>query len=178
MQNLSGERICDRVIEDELEEAGITVLRDVNGGFGNYYGDVPYSVIGVLGEWYDVEEVREALRHIRLKASDVAYCFKYVFERAWRYWVVRGPVPLPVARELYEHPVGKTLRVAGLADRLPPDKEKNGSLLLAKPYEGPLDEEGAAVYLYHIDSQEGLNLFVKVLRKHGLTRVNRQFKLN
>lgn len=36
------------------------------------------------------------------------------FWRAWRYWVVSGPVPLSVARELYADPIGVTdVRVNG-----------------------------------------------------------------
>lgn len=31
-----------------------------------------------------------------------------LFTRAWRYWVARGPVPIEIARTLYEDPVGKT----------------------------------------------------------------------
>lgn len=36
------------------------------------------------------------------------------FWRAWRYWVVSGPVPLAAARELYADPIGESdVRVAG-----------------------------------------------------------------
>lgn len=38
----------------------------------------------------------------------------FVFFRAWRYWIARGNVPLEVAKELYDDPVGKEdVRVQG-----------------------------------------------------------------
>lgn len=38
----------------------------------------------------------------------------FTFRRAWSYWMVHGPVPLPVAEELYKNRIGKTdVRVAG-----------------------------------------------------------------
>lgn len=51
-------------------------------------GEVPYKHVGKLGD--------------------------FTFERAWYYWVVHGPVPLEVAKELYEDVVGVTdIRVNG-----------------------------------------------------------------
>ena len=36
------------------------------------------------------------------------------FERGWRYWMVRGPVPLDIAKALYDDPVcARDVRVAG-----------------------------------------------------------------
>lgn len=38
----------------------------------------------------------------------------FTFRRAWYYWLVEGPVPVAVAMELYEHPIGrKYVRVGG-----------------------------------------------------------------
>jgi hypothetical protein len=51
-------------------------------------GEVPSSLTGKLGE--------------------------LSFKRAWRYWVVNGPVPIDVAYVLYEDPVGRTdIRAGG-----------------------------------------------------------------
>ena len=33
----------------------------------------------------------------------------FSFERGWYYWVVRGPMPLHVARKLYRHPEGHAI---------------------------------------------------------------------
>lgn len=47
----------------------------------------------------------------------------FKFHRAWCYWVVRGPVPLEVAQELYADPIGqKDVRVAGHCGCPPPEK--------------------------------------------------------
>ena len=47
----------------------------------------------------------------------------FTFERAWYYWVVSGPVPLAVAKELYGDPVGATdIRVAGHCGCPPPKR--------------------------------------------------------
>jgi hypothetical protein len=60
-------------------------------------GEVPASIAGELGP--------------------------FKFRRAWYYWVVDGPVPLDVARELYADPVGATdVRVAGHCGCPPPDE--------------------------------------------------------
>jgi hypothetical protein len=60
-------------------------------------GEVPFSIAGKLGQ--------------------------FEFERAWRYWIARGKVPLKVAKELYEDPVGRTdIRVYGHAGRPSPER--------------------------------------------------------
>lgn len=176
MENLAGKKDCDDVIIGELEKAGITILKGIKSD-----GEVLYSSIGVLGEWYDAKEIEKSIQKfsgsISIKADSMGKYFKYVFVRAWYYWVVRGPVPLPIARKLYEHSIGKKdVRVAGHCDCPSPNEEEDGRILWASPYEGPYGEEGAAVYTYHIDSQEGLDLFVKTLQEHGLTEVKKQFK--
>jgi hypothetical protein len=60
-------------------------------------GEVPYTKMGKLGD--------------------------FEFTRAWYYWVVEGRVPLHVAQDLYEDPVGKTdIRVAGHCACPPPEE--------------------------------------------------------
>lgn len=83
---------------------------------------------------------------------------QFTFVRAWRYWMVRGHVPLVVARELYENLIGKTdVRVVGHCDCPPPEE-----------YAVHLDGGERFVTSYHIDSQAGLQLFADTLRKHKL----------
>jgi hypothetical protein len=129
-------------------------------------GEVPYSLIGTLGP-------------IR-------------FERAWYYWVVEGPVPLDVAIQLYEDPVGRTdIRVAGHCGCPPPEswaqwymstgeivlslKEKTqieGFPIIAKDI-GPVvfsDDPkslGASAFVesYHIDTEIGLRVFADSIRR-------------
>lgn len=46
----------------------------------------------------------------------------FTFQRAWYYWVAKGPTPLDAARELFADPVGKTdVRVAGHCGCPPPE---------------------------------------------------------
>jgi len=77
----------------------------------------------------------------------------FEFRRLWYYWSVKGPVTLAAAQEMYANPNGvRDVRVAGHCGC-------------------PAPEEWACngiVNSYHIDTQEGLNMFVQVLRKHGL----------
>lgn len=83
----------------------------------------------------------------------------FTFARLWYYWHVSGPVPLPVAIELYEHPVGRQdVRVAGHCGRPPPQE-------WAEDLE---DGRGPVVTWYHIDSGAGMRLFVDTIRRHGL----------
>jgi hypothetical protein len=90
--------------------------------------EVPYTLIGKLGE--------------------------FEFKRAWYYWVVKGPVPLEVAKELYEHPEGRaTVRSGGDCAKRPPETwvcEINGEKY---------------VDVYHIDGQAGLLLFAQKIKK-------------
>lgn len=79
----------------------------------------------------------------------------FEFVRAWYYWEVTGSFPMKIARELYKDTVGhKAIRVNGSAGNKNPD---------TTPSDGR-----PRVWCYHIDTQEGLNLFVVTLKKHGL----------
>lgn len=54
-------------------------------------------------------------------ASTIGRLGPFTFKRAWYYWVVSGPMPLPVAVELHDHPEGRaSVRVAGNASNTPP----------------------------------------------------------
>lgn len=73
----------------------------------------------------------------------------FTFERYWRYYVVDGHVPAEAAAELYADPVGHTdIRVDGMSGGCAP-----GAMGCSE---------------YHIDSTQGLRLFVATLRRHGL----------
>lgn len=90
--------------------------------------------------------------------SEVPYALigrmgRFEFHRAWYYWMVSGNVPMDAANEMYADPVGVTdVRVVGHCG-CPPPKEWE--------YQGHISH-------YHIDSQEGLNLFVQTMKRHGL----------
>ena len=90
--NLAGRKdICDGWAESELRRCGIGVVR-----LGKpQLGEVPCTIAGMLGQ--------------------------FSFARAGTYWVAFGRMPLRMAEELYEHPVGRTdIRVAGHAGCPPP----------------------------------------------------------
>jgi len=77
---------------------------------------------------------------------------KIKLHRAWRYWVANGPVPLDAALKLYADPVGrKSVRVAGSCGCPPP--EQWVEVVDGKP----------CITTYHIDTEEGLALFVAAL---------------
>jgi len=77
----------------------------------------------------------------------------FEFRRAWYYWMVEGPVPLKVAQEMYAHKNGcRDVRVSGHCGCPPPEEWATGGF----------------VRNYHIDTQEGLDLFARTVRAHGL----------
>jgi hypothetical protein len=101
--------------------------------------EVPYSVTGKIGP--------------------------FTFGRAWYYWIVTGPVPLDVARELYADPVGRDdVRTGGHAGNYDPDAS----------YGIDYFDGSAFISSYHIDTEVGLRLFVDTLRKHGLDDAKRR----
>ena len=76
------------------------------------------------------------------------------FERAWTYWIISGRVPIHVAKALYNNEVGKKdIRVEGHCGCPHPSEWAE------------YDEDlGHVITSYHIDSQDGLNLFVQTIK--------------
>lgn len=115
------------------------------------------------------------------------------FRRAWYYWVASGPVPISIARRLYDDPCGVTdIRVAGhcgcpapeapWTKWLTPDgreviatQEEERIVHVREMFDNPDigadyvfsddPESMAAEYVdtYHIDSEVGLRLFADAL---------------
>ena len=72
----------------------------------------------------------------------------FTFRRAWYYWTVSGPMPLAEAEKMYADPAGvNDVRVVGHCGCPPAEWQRNGF-----------------VESYHIDTQEGLNLFAATVR--------------
>ena len=119
MENYAGMSDKDTEIEAELVEAGINVS---TYEFLRNRGEVKTSVIGGLHGWD--------------------------FERAWKYWIAKGPgIPCEVAEELHKTH-GKVVRVAG-------------HCMCPSPTEW---YKGFGVGLYHVDTQEGLNALAETIR--------------
>ena len=163
MKNLAGVTECDDYIVQELLSAEITIE-----GRERSTDEVSASIVGRLG--------------------------KYTFTRAWYYWCVTGKIPIKVATEMYKNPVGRAdIRVNGNCGCPSPRKGAvwycEGKVIIKKKDinfikkfnkideseyfvtdENPAKINGAEGFVesYHIDSQEGLNLFVETLKKHGL----------
>ena len=73
----------------------------------------------------------------------------FKFTRAWRYWVARGPMPIEIAREIYiEHK--SDVRHSGHCACPHPDEWAHGGF----------------IGQYHIDTQVGLNYFIRTLKKY------------
>jgi len=146
-----------------LKELTDARIRLVRGEKQN--GEVPATITGALG------------------------AFRFI--RKWSYWAVEGNMPIEVARELYEDPVGKTdVRVMGHAgcpapkdpwiewydseDRriFPNSKRPKGYFGKGTGYQmffkDPSKVGKGYIPLYHIDSTEGLKLFADAIRKHQL----------
>ncbi len=89
MENLAGRDDCDSTIRDELTRCGIHIVSGKRTA-----GEVPYSLTGAL--------------------VDTRGRIYFTFERAWRYWMVAGRLPLAIAAALYRDPTGRAdVRVAG-----------------------------------------------------------------
>lgn len=125
MRNLAGEESCDPYILLELDLAGIDKVKKSS------QGEVPYSFEGEL--------VNGSV---------------YRFHRAWYYWIVDGPVPLSIARKMYEDEEGvKSVRVAGHCGCPPPEQ-----------WATPSEKGEPVVTTYHIDTWQGLKLFADSIR--------------
>lgn len=151
-------RAVNETIHAELTAAGLTPL-----GILRSDGEVP-------AEW--VAEVDTPHGPLR-------------FERGWRYWVVRGKVPLKMAEHLYPNTTG--IRAGGHGCNVPPAEEVRHYSTDGREYvtvdelQDFKNDRGRArwdrcahehvvvfsvplgrafVTSYHIDTQEGLNAFV------------------
>jgi hypothetical protein len=164
--NLAGSDKSDAHIAVELCKAGAVIQMT------EQYGEARASLMGIVGA--------------------------FTLRRAWYYWVAEGPMPLDLARAMYDHQVGRTdVRVAGHCMRPHPDSwarhyTPSGALIILDNdgkqerkfrqfvERGELkDDDGEGfvfareipgdarsfVETYHIDTQEGLNLFVEFARR-------------
>lgn len=97
MENLAGYAAADSVIEEELFTVGIEPCYGPRST-----GEVATRVTG------------------KMEAADGTV---FTFIRAWRYWIVKGELPLFVAQELYKHPYGKRCRAGGDCTSPPPETQ-------------------------------------------------------
>jgi len=130
-------------------------------------GEVPSAAMGVLG--------------------------KFTFRRKWHYYRVEGPVPVSVAWELYDNPVGKQdIRVCchcgcpaptpewviyrtldGKLVRPLAIREKLAEWMKPEELEEIVFDDDTSDYqgcieTYDIDSELGLYIFVETLKRHRL----------
>jgi len=140
--NLAGNQYCDDWIEKELIAAGITI----SSGRKNWKKyRAKYRLI-IEGQ----KSLYESESYIYMNNSEVPFHIMgklngFIFERDWYYYRVKGKVPFEIAKKIYDDPIGKKkVRVNGNAGRIAP--------------KGDIDS-------YHIDNQEGLNLFVKYIKE-------------
>lgn len=120
LDNLAGVGAADKACANELRLAGIKVeyLPEVLRG----EGEVKTIVVGEIGKWS--------------------------FERAWCYWIAKGPgIPPDIAAGLHAR-YGTEVRVDGHCG-CPSPKEWF---------------KGFAVGHYHVDTQDGLNALAEVIR--------------
>jgi hypothetical protein len=175
--NLAGNKESDTIIKQELLIAKIPIITGVE----NKHTEVPQTLIGVMGGWYAEPDVLEGI--LPSKPVEMYYdYYRFVFVRAWYYWTVKGAVPMVVAQELYNNEYGKTdIRADGHCGCPSPDRHSEyGRYYHAYPYDGVLAKESdyLSVNSYHIDSQIGLCIFVDTLRKYGLDKRPRLFRMH
>lgn len=125
-EHLVADPEVQETVRAELTEAGINIC-DMDF-FLDSCGEVPTSIIGIQCRWQ--------------------------FQRAWYYWVAKGPgIPVEKAEE-FDKQWGKVVRADG-------DCGCRGPLFW---------NEGFGTDSYHIHSQEGLNAFVKLLKEIHIPR--------
>jgi len=96
MKNLAGSKDAPTMVLGELTLAGIPSIEE------EAKGEVPCKHRG----------------EIIIDGIEI-----FTFRRAWYYWVVNGRIPLHVACELYEDPIGReSVRVSGHCGCPPPEK--------------------------------------------------------
>lgn len=138
MINLAGKPkdICDEQCRKELEEAGIPIFpHDLGGGDG----EVKTSVFGFT-----------AIDNQKFGNKRQPH---WIIKRAWYYWVAtlqlpsRSNLTMEQAMELHaKH--GKVVRADGHCGAPSPEEAWGAD---------------GIPYLYHIDTQEGLNAFAKAI---------------
>ena len=121
MINYAGRSDVDEQIADELRLAGIEVQRLPEVCRENH-PEMRTIVLGALGPWH--------------------------FERAWYYWVARGPGIPPAEAEALHAAHGKVVRVDGHCGAPSPREWF----------------KGFAVGHYHVDTQEGLGALADTIR--------------
>jgi hypothetical protein len=151
-------KMVSEQIRSELTEAGISILNLEGPQYK--FTEVPYDCFGVLGKARQLEEMNS---HSHLwdyglwDSMQKNNSFSFRFKRNWTYWVVSGYVPLRVADELYSTDLGKRYVRSG------------GDAGLRLPLTWSTWVGGKRfVDCYHIDTQEGLNLFVSTVQRHLL----------
>lgn len=123
-----------------------------------------------------------------VKTNYIGILNGFVFVRAWYYWVVKGNMPLEIAKYLYDNFKELDIRVEGMAGNDLPEKwAKNKDYdKLMKPYVKKLlnkeitieelkniseeiSSQGEQVInTYHIDTQLGLCKFVEVIKSNNI----------
>jgi hypothetical protein len=175
MENLAGDLSCDSAIRKELKEAGITVV-DV----GPSNREVPYTVEGRLGSfkfwraWY--YWVVEG--YVPLEVAKTMYA-NPVGKKDVR---VDGHCgcPDPVYWAGLSQKEYDKYKVYLDKETVPPEWQSmfEGHKTIAEIQElfvktmETLDFKTSHIRCYHIDSQEGLNLFAATIRKNDLDKSN------
>lgn len=139
--NLAGVPNCDEWIQKELDEAGVPIRSAFENWVvkkGEHSNGLQITNKLIAGDYEDrYRPTSEVPYHIKGELNG------YTFRRSWYYWVVRGEVSKKIAKKIYKNPIGKR------------DVRAHG-------HGGCISPKGR-VNVYHIDSQEGLNLFVKMI---------------
>lgn len=132
--------------------------------------------------------VRVGLMNNEVKTYYIGILNGFVFIRAWRYWMVKGNIPLENAQYLYDNYKDLDIRVAGHCGNPPPEewaKNKDYDKLIV-PYVNKcrnkeisteelekigkeIKSQGEQVIdMYHIDTQLGLCKFVEVIKNNNI----------
>ena len=136
MKNLAGFKDCDEYIKIELEKAKLTPVEQSLSD-----SEVPYKLFGKVGNW--------------------------TLKRAWYYWMASTEddgLPIDIALEMHNKKYPDEMYDEYCTNRVYGDLIRVGGHC-GSPSPDEFGGRSGFVTSYHIDSQEGLNEFVRVIKE-------------
>lgn len=105
----------------------------------------------------NIPVLRLGVMNNEVKTRYIGLLNGFVFVRAWRYWVVKGNMPLKFAKQIYENYKDLNIRVNGDAGNSNPNKNSCREV-----------QDELVISMYHIDTQLGLCKFAEMIKQNNI----------
>lgn len=140
---------------------------------------MPLEFPNIAGSCHREETIKEELTKAGVEIKEKALKMfptygelgKFSFFRGSFYWLVRGDVPLEIAKGIYRNAkFRKNISVVGLNNKARPDDLKRGAkkYVWAERRTKPDKSFEWVIPFYCVTSQEALDYFVTVLKENSL----------